>query len=282
MELKGTFNHYNADLISLDRPPAYAGSISHNASSSNKTHTAEIARQKKKAEEKKEREEGIDDLASLTEETIRQAYERFQETYSDAMEFYGDADSRLDDLETRINGQIQEIESETEQLSSQNGAAIYPDEQGGFYTVRDGERVTITDEDELESLRDQLRAIKASGQTVRTEEQSQHLDTLMLHLTDVMNARSDFNGDQQRMEAANQRAENGDPPTAEERQALEQSTSENRQKLEELEEKNAHLIAKGDELDHHQTTDQAHVTPTVSDWKASLPAQANSLPPAGI
>lgn len=282
MELKGTFNHFKADLTKLDRPPAYAGSISHNATASESDRTAEIARQKKKEEEKKEREEGIDDLASLAEETIRQAYERFQTTYTDAMAFYDDSDTRFDTLESRINGQIQEIESQTEQLTSQNGAAIYQDEQGGFYTVRDGERVTITDEEELESLRDQLRSIKASGQTVRTEEQSQHLDTLLLHLTDVMNARSDFGRDQQRMEEAKQRAENGHPPTAEERRALEDSTNNNRQRLAELERTTDGLDARRNQFGQKQTADQAPEAATVGDWKASIPTGVGNQPPVGI
>ncbi|MEW7986721.1 MAG: hypothetical protein AB2799_13085, partial [Candidatus Thiodiazotropha sp.] len=147
MGLTDTFNLFNAAPTEMGRL-AYASAVS-SVTSSHKTLDATHPEKKKK-----NREDAISDLAELAElanETIRQSYERFQATYDDVTAFYDDADDRLDYLETQINDQIQDIESRTELLAGANGAAVYQDEQGGFYTVRDGKRMAVIDEEELEA-----------------------------------------------------------------------------------------------------------------------------------
>ncbi|MES9948984.1 MAG: hypothetical protein ABW118_08500 [Candidatus Thiodiazotropha sp.] len=168
MGLKDTFSINSAGPTQLGRHPAYAGATSEKVLSSKFDRARDLAAQKK-AEEKKERDSALDDLAVMAEEAARQAYEQFQDTYDNAIEFYDQTDQRLDELEDRINERIQEMEDKTELLTDSNGNAVYVDENGGFYKVENGQRVAITDAEEIASLNDKVRDIDASGQTIRTE-----------------------------------------------------------------------------------------------------------------
>lgn len=204
-------------------------------------------------------------------EAIEQAYTQFQETYTTAMAFYDDADHRLDRLEARIKDQIHDIESQTELLEGKNGEAIYQDERGGFYTVRNNQRVMITDEEELKSLREQVRDINASGQSVRTEAQQATLVELTVMLADAMDLRGDVRDNRHETNRLNQDVENDPSKAAEADPKVREMKEGTEQRLDELERKVDGLEAKGNQFDQQQNVD-APLTPEQEDTFAEFDA----------
>lgn len=267
MGLTDTFNLFNAAPTEMGRL-AYTSAVS-SVTSSHKTLDATQPEKKKK-----DNEDVISDLAELANETIRQSYERFQATYDDVTAFYDDADDRLDYLETQINDQIQGIESRTEILAGANGAAVYQDEQGGFYTVRDGKRMAVIDEEELEALREQVNSIKADGQVVRTEAQQDKLTELTVLLTEALDLRGDVRDNRQEADTLKDKVED-DPSQAEEaEETLQRGRDDVERRLEELERKVEGLDADRRQNHQHHTVDQIPDDPVIDTQISSLTGKA--------
>ncbi|MEW8073525.1 MAG: hypothetical protein AB2826_24200 [Candidatus Thiodiazotropha sp.] len=267
MGLTDTFNMFNAAPTEMGRL-AYASAVS-SVTSSHKTLDATHPEKKKK-----DREDAISDLAELANETIRQSYERFQATYDEVKAFYDDADDRLDYLETQINDQIQGIESRTELLAGANGTAVYQDEQGGFYTVRDGERMAVTDEEELEALREQVNSIKADGQAVRTEAQQDKLTELTVLLTEALDLRGDVRDNRQEADTLKDKVED-DPSQAEEaEETLQRGQEDVERRLEEMERKIEGLDANGRHFNQQHSFDLAPDDSVIDKQMSSLPDKA--------
>ncbi|WP_369156991.1 hypothetical protein [Candidatus Thiodiazotropha sp. LNASS1] len=272
MGLTDTFNLFNAAPTEMGRL-AYASTVS-GINSSHKTVNTTHSEKKKR-----DREDAISDLAELANETIRQSYERFQATYDDVTAFYDDADDRLDYLETQINAQIQGIESRTELLTGANGAAVYQDEQGVFYTVRDGERMAVTDGEELEALREQVNSIKADGQVVRTEAQQDRLVELTVLLTEALDLRGDVRDNRQEADTLKDNVEDDPSQAPEAEETLQYGRDDVEQRLEELEQKVEGLDANGRRFNQQHSFDQTPDDSVINKQMSSLPDKA---PAAGF
>ncbi len=279
MKLTDRFNLTRPDPTGLDRESAYANMTTHNPIESKFNRTDERLRQQKKEAEKKRNEETIDDLAALAEETIRQAYEDFQANYEDTMAFYDDTDERLDDLEERINGRLQEMESKTELLTDDNGNAAYQDENGGFYKVENGQRVAIIAEEEVASLKEKVRDIKTSGQSVRTESEQGIFVQLQLALTDTMDIRRDAGRNRDEAEGLNREVErdHSKSPVASER--LYKGRDDIEKRMKEMEERVDNLDAKTNDVDHEQTADQNPEADLIDSNKSTF---SNNAPDTGF
>jgi hypothetical protein len=234
-----------------------------------------------KSATQKKREENS--RAALTQaEAIRQAYEQFQDSYDDAMAFYGDADQRLDDLENRINERLHDMESETELLTDENGIAVYRDENGGFYTIKDGQRTAITDAEDVATLREKSKAIEASGQRVRTESEQSTFLQLQAALTDTMDLRRDAHNNRAEAEEWKRRVDKDHTQAPEGNKRIQEGRADTEKRIKELEEKVDGLDVKVNNLDQQHSHDQGPVATTVSEWKTSIPSENPPAPPAGI
>ncbi|MEW8072605.1 MAG: hypothetical protein AB2826_19485 [Candidatus Thiodiazotropha sp.] len=281
MSLKDTFSINSAGPTMLGRHPAYADATSRKALSSKFDRARDIEAQKK-AEEKKERDGALDDLAVMAEEAARQAYEKFNDTYNNAIEFYDKTDQRLDELEDRINERIQDMEDKTELLTNSNGNAVYIDENGGFYKVENGQRVAITKAEEVASLNDKVKAIEASGQSVRTENEQDIFVQLQLALTDTMDIERDVGCNREEADEWKRRVDEDSSLAPDGNKQIQKGRNDIEERMKEMEEKVDRLFEKGSQRDQQMTADQSPEASTVNDWKSSIPTEAPPTPPAGL
>ena len=281
MSVKETFSINSAGPTTLGRHHAYAGASSEKVLSSKFDLARDIEAQKK-AEDKKERESALDDLAVMAEEAARQAYEQFQNAYNNAIEFYDQADQRLDELEDRINERIQEMEDKTELLTDSNGNAVFQDENGGFYKVENDQRVTITEAEEIASLNDKVKAIEASGQSVRTESEQDIFVQLQIALTDTMDIGRDAERNRDEADEWKRRVDEDPSLAPEGNKKIQKDRDDIEGRMKEMEERVNGLDATKDRLDKQLTADQAPEASTVNDWKSSIPAEVPPTPPAGL
>ncbi|MEW8063281.1 MAG: hypothetical protein AB2794_03910 [Candidatus Thiodiazotropha endolucinida] len=269
MSLKETFSIKSAGPTTLGRHPAYAGAASEKVLSSKFDLARDIEAQKK-AEEKKQRDSVLDDLAVMAEEAARQAYEKFNDTYNNAIEFYDKAGQRLDELEDRINERIQEMEDKTELLTDSNGNAVYMDENGGFYKVENAQRVAITESEEIASLNDKVKAIEASGQSVRTESEQDIFVQLQLALTDTLDIGRDAERNRNEADEWKRRVEEDPSQAPEANKSIREGKDDIEKRLKEMEERVNGLDATKDELDRQLTTDQAPETGVIADHRSAF------------
>ena len=233
-------------------------------------------------QKKKEKRDANDDFVEMASIAIRQAYEDFQNFYAETMAFYDDADKRLDELEARINQRLQEMESKTELLTDDNGNAVYRDENGGFYKVENGQRMAITEEDEIESLREKVKAIEATGQTVRTENEQAVFVELQNTLTETMDLQRDAERNRDEAEEWKRRVEEDHSQAPGAHKRIQEGREDIEKRMKEMEQRVNGLDAKKERLDKQITTDQTSVATTVNDWKSSVPTDKPPAPPAGL
>lgn len=231
---------------------------------------------------KQREEENKQRAALLQAEAVRQAYEQFQDNFDDAMEFYDAADERLDDLEERINERLNEMESETELLTDDSGNAVYQDENGGFYKVENGQRIAITAVEEVASLKEKIRDIKASGQTVRTESEQDIFVQLQLALTETMDIRRDAEHNRDEAEELKREVERDHSKAPDANERLQKGRDDIEKRMKEMEKRVDGLDATKDRLDKQQTVDQAPESSTINDWKSSIPTDVPPSPPTGL
>ncbi|MBT3039193.1 MAG: hypothetical protein KME37_09670 [Candidatus Thiodiazotropha sp. (ex Codakia orbicularis)] len=190
--------------------------------------------------------------------------QHFLSIFTNAIAFYDDADNRLDDLDNRIKERLNDIERQTELLEGPNSEEIYQDAQGGFYTLNSGHRQPITDQTTLDSLREQVRAIKASGQSVRTEaEQAKHTELMRL-LTDTMDLKSDVRENRQEAETLKKQVENDPSLAPEATERIQQGQDDVKRRLDELDRRVNGLDAHANQEDHQQSFDENPDTPVVN------------------
>ena len=220
--------------------------------------------------------------ATVALETIQRAYERFQTTYAETMAFYDAAGGRIDTVERRLQEQIDDIERRTEQLEGPNGEVFYPDGQGGFYTLRDGERVTISDPATVEALSAQARAIAASGKTVRTESEDAHLISLTQTLTEAEDLKGEVDQARSRAEGWNARVEEDRSLAREADKAISADRATIEKRLEALEQNVNGLEFRGESLDPRNAADHTPEEAPISEWRATAPPEHGGPPLAGI
>lgn len=300
MELRETFKQgadpSNAVPSKMGRP-AYAGAVPDTEVvqpksqewSANPTSQQElIARQnpgvrssvigsKRQSDLREQREAEEEDL--LLHEALRQAYELFQNTYAQTMAFYEQADTRIDTLEDRLKQQIHAIESRTELLVGSGGETVFEDESGGFYALKNGQRLMITDEESIKALRERARGITSSGKTVRTEAEQELLVESTRALTEAMDLRGDVRDN--RLEAQNWKERVEDDPSlaAEAQEQIQQGREDVERRLEELEQRAESLDARLSGFEQREPVDLAANPRAVDNRLAGL---SSGVPPTGL
>lgn len=232
-------------------------------------------------QKKKEKRDANDDFVEMASIAIRQAYEDFQNFYAETTAFYDDADKRLDELEARINQRLQEMESKTELLTDDNGNAVYRDENGGFYKVENGQRMAITEEEEIENLREKVKAIEASGQTVRTENEQDVFVELQTALTETMDLQRDAERNRDEAEEWKRRVEEDHSQAPEANKRVQEDRTDTEQRLKDLEKRVDGLDAERRENDHQRVDEMSLNQSTVNDWAGSVSTRTD-VPPAGL
>ncbi len=269
MVLKEEFNLFNAAPTQLGRL-AYASAalnINNEWLESNATNP-----QHKKD---KQKEDETEDLAQLALETIRQAYEQFQNQYAETMAFYDDAEERLNRLEARINDRINDLDSKTELLTDQNGMDVYLDQEGNFYRLEQDQQIPITDEDEIESLKTKVQTIEGAGKSVRSEDQQNDYLYLSNLLTDKMNLDADMSARRAEAKDLNAEVEKDHSKAPEATEKMSQSREEIKEKLEKLErEVDDHDFARR-QYHEHQLEDEAPETDVIANNRSAF----TSTPP---
>lgn len=258
----GEFNLFTASPIKL-------GKLAHTGSISSLTNPW-VAATNHDPNNKKDKEQSLSDLALLAEQSIQQAYEQFQNTYDEAMAFYEDADTRLDDLEARIETRLNDIENRTELLTDENGNAVYRDENGGFYKVENGQRIAITEEEEIKALRDKAKAIEASGQTVRTESEQGIFIQLQVALTETMDIKRDAGRNKDEADEWKRRVEEDPSLAPEGDKHIQKGKLDIEKRMKEMEEKVDRLYEKGSQHDQQQTADQSPETGVIADHRSTF------------
>ncbi|PUB88042.1 MAG: hypothetical protein DBP00_07370 [gamma proteobacterium symbiont of Ctena orbiculata] len=283
MSLRDTFKQdaEGSEFNLFTASPIKLGKLAHTGSVSSLTNPW-VAATSHDPDKKKDKEQRLSDLAQLAEQSIQQAYEQFQNTYDDAMAFYEDADTRLDDLEGRIKTRLNDIENRTELLTDENGSAVYRDEHGGFYKVENGQRIAITEEEEIEALRDKAKAIEASGQTVRTENEQGIFIQLQVALTETMDIKRDAGRNKDEADEWKRRVEEDPSLAPEGDKHIQKGKSDIEERMKEMEERVTGLDATKDKIDKQLTADQAPEASTVNEWKSSIPTEVPPVPPAGL